>query len=153
MSASDLAGFVLGALERECSKMRNQSLQLSLRWRRYVSGQLQTDLELNLAAKQYEAQVAQCARQMHQLNQALKGLKSFEEAQLVQEEWKGRDSFLGSHIDSQIFLDFMISQLSLLRNRGLIRNRFPDFGISFYSANAKKSLLSNKKLRSHLSRS
>lgn len=48
-----------------------------------------SDLELNLATKQYEAQVAECARKQYQIDKAVKGLKSFEEAQLVKEEWKG----------------------------------------------------------------
>ena len=56
----------------------------------YTSNEtLFSDLELNLATKQYEAQVAECARKQHQIDKAIKGLKSFEEAQLVKEEWKG----------------------------------------------------------------
>lgn len=48
-----------------------------------------SDLELNLATKQYEAQVGECARKQYEIDKAVKGLKSFEEAQLVKEEWKG----------------------------------------------------------------
>ena len=90
VSPDQMAELITTNARNATCELKHISFQLSLRWKRFVASRKhRDDVNIDHIARQFEKLLSDTSRKLVATMQVARQMKSFEDAKLVQDEWKG----------------------------------------------------------------